>query len=548
MVGQKQIEQIWANLLKLGSRRLIALAMIGVSVFAMTGLAGYFLSRPALEVLYAGLDRQDVSRIGAALKEADISFDVNSDGNTVLVRYGESARARMLLAEKGLPNSPNAGNELFDKLGSLGLTSFMQEVTRVRALEGELARTIQLMRGVKAARVHVVMPDQGSFRRTREPASASVVIRTETADDVSAAKAIRHLVASAVPGMTMEEVTVLNTDGVLLASGNDLADTAPGGMLSLERTVSQEIVDNIRKTLTPYLGLRNFQVSVAARLNTDKRETNETIFNPDSRVERSVKITKQNQVSQNTSNQSPATVERNLPQETVKADDGKQSSEESKKSEELTNYEVSSKTINTTSGGYGIDNISVAVLINKATLLAALGGKAAPEAINKQLNELEQLIASAAGAHKERGDNIKISAVDFIDSGRDLEPQPPPPVAEMLLRQSGNVLNAVTILVVSLLLIWFGLRPAARAIFAAPAAISAPAEVAALNGFAEADGGEDPGLQIGGWSPQADVNLIEDLTNNPRRSPQKRLEQIVEFDEEQAAAILKQWMHQGDYA
>ncbi len=248
-----------------------------------------------------------------------------------------------------------------------------------------------------------------------------------------------------------------------------------------------------------------------------KRSVASTPFNPDSRVERSVKITKQNQVSQNTSNQSPATVERNLPQETVKADDGKQSSEESKKSEELTNYEVSSKTINTTSGGYGIDNISVAVLINKATLLAALGGKAAPEAINKQLNELEQLIVSAAGAHKERGDNIKISAVDFINSGRDLEPQPPPPVAEMLLRQSGNVLNAVTILVVSLLLIWFGLRPAARAIFAAPAAISAPAEVAALHGFAEADGGEDPGLQIGGWSPQADVNLIEDLTNNPRR-------------------------------
>ncbi len=547
MVGQKQVEQIWANLLKLGSRRLIALAMIGVSIFAMTGLAGYFLSRPALEVLYAGLDRQDVSRIAAALKEADISFDVNSDGNTILVRYGETARARMLLAEKGLPNSPNAGNELFDKLGSLGLTSFMQEVTRVRALEGELARTIQLMRGVKAARVHVVMPDQGSFRRTREPPSASVVIRTETADDVSEARAIRHLVASAVPGMTMEEVTVLNTDGVLLASGNDLADTAPGGMLSLERTVSQEIVDNIRKTLTPYLGVRNFQVSVAARLNTDKKETNETIYNPDSRVERSVKITKQNQVSQNSSNQSPATVERNLPQETVKADDGKQSSEENKKSEELTNYEVSSKTINTTSGGYGINNISVAVLINKATLLAALGGNAAPGAVDKQLNELEQLVASAAGVHNERGDNIKISAVDFIDAGRDLAPQPPPPVAEMLLRQSGNVLNAVTILVVSLLLIWFGLRPAACAILAAPASVSGPAEAAALESFASSESSDDPGLKLG-WGPQADVNLIEDLTNNPRRSPQKRLEQIVEFDEEQAAAILKQWMHQGDYA
>ncbi len=548
MVGQKQLERIWANLLKLGSRRLIALAMIGVSVFAMTGLAGYFLSRPALETLYAGLDRQDVSRIGGALKEADIAFDVNSEGNTILVRYGETARARMLLAEKGLPNSPNAGNELFDKLGSLGLTSFMQEVTRVRALEGELARTIQLMRGVKAARVHVVMPDQGSFRRTREPPSASVVIRTEMADDVSAAKAIRHLVASAVPGMTMEEVTVLNTEGVLLASGNDLVDTAPGGMLTLERTVSQQILDNVRKTLAPYLGLRNFQVSVAARLNTDKKQTNETIYNPDQRVERSVKITKQNQVSQNSANQSPATVERNLPQENVKAEDGKQASEESKKSEELTNYEVSSKTINTTSGGYGVDSVSIAVLINRASLLASLGPKPAPEAIQKQLIEVEQIVASAAGLHKERGDNVKISAVDFIDAGRDLEPQPPPAVSELLLRQSGNVLNAVTILVVTLLLIWFGLRPAARAIFAAPAAIGGPTEVTALESVPNTEGGADVNLQLGGWGPPSEVNLIEDLTNNPRRSPQKRLEQIVEFDEELAAAILKQWMHQGDFA
>lgn len=549
MLGQEQIERLRANLLKLGSRRLIALAMIGFSVFAMTGLAGYFLSRPALEVLYAGLDRQDVSRIGAALKEADISFDVNSDGNTVLVRYGETARARMLLAEKGLPNSPNAGNELFDKLGSLGLTSFMQEVTRVRALEGELARTIQLMRGVKAARVHVVMPDEGSFRRTRQPPSASVVIRTEMADDVSAAKAIRHLVAAAVPGMTMEEVTVLNTEGVLLASGNDLADSAPGGMLTLERTVSQEILDNIRKTLTPYLGLRNFQISVSARLNTDKKQTNETIFNPESRVERSVKVTKQNQVSQNSSSQSPTTVERNLPQETTRADDGKQSNEESKKTEELTNYEVSSKTINTVSGGYAIDNLSVAVLVNRASLAAALGEKATPEAIEQQIRELEQVIVSAAGAHKERGDNIKISAVDFIDAGHDLEPQPPPAVAELLLRQSGNVLNAVTILIVTLLLIWFGLRPAARAIFAAPKGLAeAPAELASLESFMETELGGEARSQLPNWSAPADVNLIEDLTNNPRRSPQKRLEQIVEFDEEQAAAILKQWMHQGEHA
>ncbi len=544
MAVQEQIERLWASLLKLGSRRLIALGVIGVSVFAMTGLAGYFLSRPTSEVLYAGLYRQDVGRIAGALKEADIPFDVSSDGGTVLVRYGETARARMLLAEKGLPNSPNAGNELYDKLGSLGLTSYMQEVTRVRALEGELARTIQLMRGIKAARVHVVLADEGSFRRTRQPPSASVVVRTETPDALVAAKAIRHLVAAAVPGMTPAEVTVLSTDGVLLAAGDDQADAAPGAMLALEKIVSREILDNVRKTLTPYLGLPNFQISVAARLNTDKKQTNETIFNPDSRVERSVRVVKQNQLSQNSSNSSPATVQRNLPQENPSTNDGKQSNEENRKQEELTNYELSSKTISTVSGGYGFDNLSVAVLVNRASLLASLGGNPAPEAVERRMSELQQLVASAAGTRSERGDIIKVVAVDFIDSGHDLEPQPSPTVGDLLLRQTGTVVNAATILVVTLLLIWFGLRPATKAILSMPGReAGAVAELAALENLGDTDSSDGERGQLPNLAPAGETNLIEDLTNNPRHSPQKRLEQIVEFDEDKATAVLKQWLH-----
>ncbi|ACB96261.1 flagellar basal-body MS-ring/collar protein FliF [Beijerinckia indica] len=545
MTVREQIERLWANLLKLGTKRLITLAVVGVSVFAMTGLAGYFLSRPALEVLYSGLDRQDVSRIASALKEADIPFDVNADGNSVLVRFGETARARMLLAEKGLPNSPNAGNELFDKLGSLGLTSFMQEVTRVRALEGELARTIQLMHGVKAARVHIVMPDEGSFRRTRQPPSASVVVRMESNDDPSAAKAIRHLVASAVPGMTVEEVTVLNTEGVLLASGADTVDGAPSGMIMLEKAVSREIIDNIRKTLTPYLGLRNFQISVAARLNTDKRQTNETIYNPDSKVERSIHVTRQNQNSQNSTVQSPTSVERNLPQENARSDDGKQSTEESQKRDELTNYEISSKVVNTVSGGYGIDNLSVAVLVNRASLISSLGEKPTPDALAKQMNEIEMLVASAAGAHKERGDIVKISAVDFIDPSHELEPQPPPSIGEMFLRQSTNLVNAATILVVAILLIWFGLRPATKAILANTRSTATAIDLRDEEEFqALEDDDAPPALPV--WSPPSEPNLIEDLTSTPRHTPQKRLEQIVEYDEQQAAAVLKQWIHQGE--
>jgi flagellar M-ring protein FliF len=540
MAVAEQVERLWGNLLQLGVRRLAALAIIGVAVFGTTGLAGYFLSRPTLDVLYAGLDRQDVTRIGAALKEAGVSFDVNAEGTTVLVPYGQTAQARMLLAEKGLPHSSNAGYELFDKLGSLGLTSFMQEVTRVRALEGELARTIQSIKGIKAARVHIVLPDEGSFRRTRQAPSASVVLRSDVSDGAASSQAIRHLVAAAIPGMNIDQVTVMNSDGVLLSSTSEGADAAPGRALSLEKMVSQDIREKIMKTLGPYLNARNFQVSVAARLNTDKKQVNETVYNPESRVERSVRVIKENQVSHNTSSQPPATVERNMPQERERPADGKQSNEENQKREELTNYEVSSKSVTTVSAGYAIENLSIAVLVNRAGLVASLGDKPSAETVEKQLAEVEQLVASAAGLRRDRGDMIKISAVEFTPEGRDLQPVSGPGLSEMLMRQSGTAINAAVALLVVLLVIWFAVRPATKALLAPPQLAQA-AEVSLIPApeYAAAEVPDGP-TQLGSWE---EANLIEDLTSKPRRSPQKRLEQMVQFDEEQAAAILKQWLH-----
>lgn len=548
MTALEQAERFWANLIKLGTKRLIALGVTGVVVFAITALAGYYLSRPSYEVLYTGLDRQDTGQIASVLRDANIGFDLTPDGTTVMVRYGDSAKARVVLAEKGLPNNPNTGDELYDKLGSLGLTSFMQEVTRVRALEGELARSIQLMRGVKAARVHLVMPDEGSFRRQSEPPSASVIVRADSVDSVAMAKAIRHLVAAAVPGMKAEEVTVLDTDGHLLASGDDLADAAPGQMLTLENTVSKEIQDNIRKTLTPFLGLRNFQISVATRLNTDKKQTKETIYNPDSRVERSVRVVRQNQVSQNSTNQAPTSVTQNVPPPTPSAANGKQSNEDSQKRDELTNYEVSSKTITTVSGGFTVENISVAVLVNRPSLLAALGGKPTAGAMDKELADLQQLIASAAGVSTTRGDSIKISVVDFADSGTVLEPVPGPSVTEVMLRQTGTIINGVVVLAVALLLIWFAIRPTIRAAFGGggETPMFAGAPLLTADGFEMPEPMTVPLVEGLPDFPamRNEPNLIGDLTDSAKRTPLKRLEQIVEFDEEQAAAIMKLWMRQ----
>jgi flagellar M-ring protein FliF len=543
MSGREQAERLWTNLLVLGPRRLAALGVIGLTVFAVVGLGGLYLSRPQLEVLYSGLDREDVTRIGAALNAAGIRFDVNSEGSAVLVSYAQTAEARMLLAEKELPQSSNAGYELFDQLGSLGLTSFMQEVTRVRALEGEIARTIQTIDGIKAARVHIVMPDEGSFRRTRQPPSASVVIRSDTSVTAGSAQAIRHLVAAAVPAMNAEEVTVLNTDGVLLASGDDTENAAPGKMMSLEKSVAADVQEKIRESLTPYLGLQNFQVSVTARLNTDKRQTTETIFDPDSRVERSVRVVKENEATNNSSTQAPTSVAQNLPEDDAGGEAGEQSSAQNDRREEITNYELSSKTVTTVSEGFSVENLSIAVLVNRTRLSEALGGSASPEAISEQLTQIEGLVTSAAGFRADRGDQIKLTAVDFVADARALEPVPPVAMTELLVRQSGTVINAATILFVAFLLIWFGLRPATRAILARP---PTPAPQAlALASLDPDNGAAFAEIRPGQLMPAAEASLIDDLTTKMKRSPQKRLEQMVHFDDEQTAAILKQWMRQG---
>ncbi|MGE0212590.1 MAG: flagellar basal-body MS-ring/collar protein FliF [Parvibaculaceae bacterium] len=539
---REQAERLWSSLLDLGPRRLAALAIVGMTVFTVVGLGAWYLSRPDLETLYTGLSGDDVGRIGGALTEAGIPFDVSADGKAVLVRFGQTARARMLLAEKGLPRSSSAGYELFDNLGSLGLTSFMQEVTRVRVLEGEIARTIQSIKGVKAARVHIVMPDPGSFRRSQQPPSASVVIRTDGVDQFASAQAIRHLVKSAVPGLGIDQVTVLSTDGTLLASGDDAASATSGRLVGLEKSVSSEIQDSIRRTLTPYLGLGNFQVSVAARLNTDKKQVSETIIDPESRVERSVRSVRDKSTTQNTSSKQAVSVQQTLPQPAGNEGSGNQSNEESDRREEQTNYEFNSKTISTVSDGYGVEALSVAVVINRSRLLETLGKDAKPEQVTTQLGEIEQLVASAAGADAARGDRVKVTAVDFFSDGQPMEPVPSLGILDQLIAQFGSIINALTILIVAVLVIWFGLKPAMRAI------LERREENAATGQRVQARIGGNAASAAGAHAlvagAEGDESLITDLKSKMRRLPQKKLEQMVEFDSEQAAAILKQWIRQ----
>jgi flagellar M-ring protein FliF len=459
----EQLNAVIRNLRDFGPRRLALMGAVIALVLTVIAVASIYLNRPAYETLYVGLERSDVNQIGLVLGEAGIGFDVASDGTTVLVPSGKTAQARMLLAEKGLPTSANAGYELFDNVGSLGLTSFMQQITRVRALEGEIARTIQSISGIRAARVHIVMSERANFRRDEQKPSASVVIRSSEMEAARSASSIRYLVAAAVPGLNAEDVTVLDSSGTLLAAGDDPNNTSVSRSLGVERTVETQIEDNIRRSLAPYLGPDNFRASVKAEVNTDTRQTEETIFDPESRVERSIQVVRANENNSQKSAGSPASVEQNLPEADVAATDGPQSLEQSERKEETTNYEMNSKRIATVSNGYTVTKMSIAVVVNRARLAAILGADATPEKIAERVAEIQKLVSSATGLSEARGDVIDVSAVEFID-GLDGEPVEAPGIMASLGQHAGTMINAAAFIVVVFLVAFFGLKPMVAAI------------------------------------------------------------------------------------
>ena len=549
-----QLSQITKNLAGLGQTKLLALAGVGVlSVILIIGSA-IFLNKPTRETLYIGLSGEDINQISLVLAESNIDFAAGSDGTSVTVPAGMTNRARMLLAERGLPSSNTAGYELFDQVGSLGLTSFMQEVTRVRALEGEIARTIQSINSITAARVHIVMPDRGNFRRGDQKPSASVMVRGGNLAG-RAADSIRHLVASSVPGLSVDEVTVLDATGKLLAAGDDFSNSNVNRSLSIVQLVQGEVETNIEKALSPFLGIENFRASVNARVNTDSQQIQETVYDPESRVERSIRVTRENQKSNQSTSATPATVEQNIPDQGPGATGagGPESSELAERKEEQTNFEINSKTVSTVRNSYTIEGLSIAVVVNKARIDAMLGGTPTPEETAAYLTELEEVVSSSSGINVERGDRATVTVMDFLASEILTADAARPGFVDILKTQLGTIINAFAFITVAALLVMFGFRPLLRGSAGASeqAELDMPDELELPDFSPAAMGGgnsmpmEGFGADFGFGEEDAESDLeLEDSGSFNRRvkeGPERRLARMVEINEERAAKILRSW-------
>jgi flagellar M-ring protein FliF len=548
-----QLVPLFRNLQNLGRTRLLTLAGVGILSVALVLFAALYVNKPAQETLYVGLDATDLNQISIALAEAKINFQVGTDGTSLTVPTGMTGKARALLAERGLPNSTNAGYELFDNVGSLGLTSFMQEVTRVRALEGEIGRTITSISGISAARVHIVMQDVGNFRKADQKPTASVMIRANAEAARKAAQAIRHLVASAVPGLEVDDVTILDSTGQLLASGDDQSNGALNRNLGIVQNVQGEIASNIDKALAPFLGMDNFRSSVTAQLNTDSQQVQETTYDPESKVERSVRTTKEAQKSQQRQSDTAATVEQNIPQAAPQAGgNGPTSNDQTDKREEQTNYEINSKTTATVRNSYKIEKLSVAVVVNRGRIAQMVGQPADQAKVDAYIAEMQKIVATAAGLDPSRGDVVTVNAMDFLDTQLLDDNASGLNIMDVLSRNIAGIINALAFVAVAVLIIWLGFRPLIRSLGGSTNSTALPdAAGLELPDFAPGAVGGPGAALMDGFGSDFGFDSTDDLltmgedngTFNRRvkEGPERRLSRMVEISEERAAKILRKW-------
>ena len=536
-----RLRALGANLAALGPRRL---ALLGAAFALVLGavLAGsMMLGAPTYETIYANLERRDAAAIGRELSAVGIPHSTGEGGTSVAVPLSRVGEARTHLASRGLPESEGGGYELFDQIGSLGLTSFMQEVTRLRALEGEIARTIRAIEGVAAARVHLVMPDPGSFRRESREPTASIVITARSEAARASAPAIRHLVAAAVPGLAVAGVTVLDDRGQLLIAGDTMETTGLASSLQLVATMEREVEAKVGRALEPFLGRDAFRVSAKARLNTDREEVRETTFDPDGRVEREVRIEREQRRSDRRDADAAVTVENDLPDTgDAGAASGDATSESDDRRTETTSYEINQRTVSRVRDAHRLERLTVAVVVDRARVEELAGGTD-DAAIAETVERVRSLALSAAGMDEERGDVAEIAAVAFAPSEAIGGGEASATLA--LARHAGTAVAALAFVAGLAVLAW-GLRPAVRQLLADPSGRGADEWGAPPDedGFARliGDGAPDavPRSSLAG-PPLSGVDASE-----PLEDPADRLARLVDLDERRTAMVLRRWINE----
>src|SRR5690606_1594043 len=373
---------------------------------------------PQLAPLYTNLEFGDSSAIISELNSMGTPYEIRSEGATILVPRDQITTLRMSLAEDGLPARGQVGYEIFDNQSTLGATSFVQNINHIRALEGELARTIGALSRVESARVHLVLPERELFRRDIREPSASIVLTVRGQLSAGEIRAVQHLVASAVEGLSPNGVSIVDSSGALLASGSGEGEVSVTAQAMEERKLGLEtrMRTRLEEMLASVVGLGRARVQVSAELDLNRSTRTSETFDPESQVVRSAQTVETGDQSTGPGNSGQVTVANELPgaSEQAAANSGGMQSASSTLEETL-NYEISSTTETAVTEAGAIKRLSVAVVVDGVYTYDAAGNAVYAPREQAEIDQITALVRTAMGYEEARGDQIEVINMQFAE-------------------------------------------------------------------------------------------------------------------------------------
>jgi len=544
----------------MGPMRLLALAATGAAVLGMIMFLADRLTQPNFALLYSDLAMTDSGKIVAELETLGVPYRLAANGGQVLVPSDQVLRLRVSLAEQGLPTGGSMGYELFDQDSGLGTTNFVQSVNLVRALEGELARTMNAIDGVAAARVHLVLPRRELFQRQETEATASVFLRLRSQAGLGTTQvaAIQHLVAAAVSGLAPERVAVIDGSGNLLASGKDDPAAVGAGAARLDgfkRSYEDRLKRTIESLLEPTLGFGRVRVEVAAEINYDRTSVNEELFDPDGQVARSTQSVEDS--SSETEPAAEVSASANLPQ--AESSSPPEAATSAARTEETVNYEISKSVRTRVVEGGTVERLSVAVLVDGTQQAGAEGQ--APSYTSRSTEELaqiESLVKSAIGFDDQRGDRLQVVNMPFAPV-ETIEPEEQP-LLGLGKADYFKIGEIAALALISILAILLVLRPLAMRLTNLPAgggtALAGPAGMAGMIAGPQSTQLLAPPAGAGGGggaataiAPAPEIESLIDIDKVEGRvkaSSVKKIGELVDRHPDQVLNILRGWMSENE--
>lgn len=543
-----------AALQRFGIGRLTVVLGVAAGVAAVLVAVMLRIGQAPDALLYSNLDLREASEVTTALDSAGIKYSSKGDGSTIFVSRDQVGEARMLVAGKGLVSSGSVGYEIFDNQSVLGQTEFQQNLNEKRALEGELARTIQTMRGINSARVMIALPRRELFQSQAAEPTASVVVGV-TGGQLTGAQvqAIRNVVASSVPNLKPEKITLTDTSNRTLAAGSD----GSGGFsaASAEEARGQteaQLQARIKDIVEGVVGVGGARVQVTAEIDHARSTTQEQRFDPDGQVVRSTSTNGSESQDTTGAPDGGATAANNIPGGAAPATTPQGSRDT--QNTETTNYEISNTTTTTVKEAGEIKKLAVSVAVDGKWTPGANGGEPTYAARTaEEIAQIKSLVAAAVGIDETRGDKIEVLNVRF---NRDVAAVGGEEAGNSLFNFNKNdIMRGVELLVLlitGVLLIFFVLRPLLKTATGGGGLPGQPqlagaggAPVTSLQTTIVNGATGSPMPQLSGPSDMEQRLDIARIEGQVKASSVKKVADFVEKHPEESTSILRSWVHEG---